>query len=276
MAARSPNRPSDDELRRLYVDERLSSVAIAEQCQVEKITVLRWLRAAGIERRPAGTGLAARGLARPTAEDLQRMLHEEHLGLVGVATRYGVDYTAVGHWCDDYGIPRPTIWQTRRGGKPASEPTEQELCDRIAAGESLRSIERDFDVTRIVLRNRCREYGIDVRRDGWDGGHRLTTADGHRVRSTYELRVDDWLHAHGLAHELEPRYPFDQRYRADFLVQGTFIEVWGVTNNPRYKQRRQWKVEQCARHGLPLIQIGHWQFAKDRRWWKPLENLAAE
>lgn len=201
------------------------------------------------------------------------MIHEECIGLRGVAERYGVDYTAVSYWLDRHGIPRPTIWQTRRGGKPASEPTEQELRGRLAAGESLRSIERDYDVTRMVLRKRCDQYGIEVQRDGWQRGRRFTAADGHEVRSTYELRVDNWLHEHGLAHELEPRYPFDRRYRADFLVANTFIEVWGVTNNPRYTQRRQWKVEQCERYGVPLIQIGGWQFAKGRRWWKPLQDL---
>jgi len=266
-------RPSDAELRRLYVDQRLSAETISKRCDVEKITVLRWLRAAGIKRRPGGNGLANRGIPAPTADDLQRLVHVEHLSYEAIGERYGVDFSAVPHWLDRHGIERPDIWVTRRHGRVATEPTEEELRERIGAGESLRSIERDFDVTRMVIRARCRKYGIEVSRDGWSGGYRLRCADGHQVRSTYEQRVDDWLSRHDLPHTLEPRYPFDRRYRADFLVDRTYIEVWGVTGNPAYTARRAWKIEQCASNGIDLIQINHWQFATGRRWWRPLERL---
>lgn len=273
MPAASKNRPSPEELRALYVDQRLSSLAIAERCQVEKITVLRWLRAAGIERRPVGSGLANRGVEMPTAEELHRLIHVENIGLRGVAERYGVYYTAVGKWLDRYGIERPTVWQTRRRGEIPAEPTEEELRERIAAGESLSAIARDYPVSSTLIRQRCRTYGIEFQRDGWQLGKRFPCADGHLARSTYELRVDDWLFDHGLQHDVEPAYPWDRRYRADFLVGQTYIEVWGVTNNAAYRERRALKIQRCAETGLDLIQINYGQFSRGRRWWRPLEQL---
>lgn len=271
MPAPSPNRPSPEELRELYIDQGLSSLAIAERCGVEKITALRWLKAAGIERRPTGSGLANRGVTPPTAEELHRLIHVENIGLRGVAECYGVYYTAVGHWLDRHGIERPSIWQTRRRGVVPTEPTEQELRERIGSGESLASIARDFPVSSTLIRARCTTYGIEVSRDGWQRGKRFECADGHLARSTYELRVDDWLSERGIEHEVEPPYPWDRRYRADFCVDDAYIEIWGVIGNPAYQTRKAMKIERCAAEGLRLIQINYAQFASGRRWWKPLE-----
>ncbi|MDP9820385.1 hypothetical protein [Nocardioides massiliensis] len=275
MSAAKRSRPNPAELRELYVDQGLSAAAIGARYGVEKITALRWLRAAGVERRFAGRGLAHRGVAAPSADDLRRLIHEENIGLIGVAEKYGVDYTAVGHWLDRHGIERPTIWQTRRRGQVVVEPTEAELRDGITRGETITAIAEQFGVSRRLIRDRCVRYGIEVGRDGWHGGRRFTCVDGHLARSTYEQRVDDWLTEHGLDHEVEPAYPWDRRYRADFLVGSTYIEVWGVTNNPAYAARKAMKIERCAQEGLTLIQVNHGQFANGRRWWKPLEVLSS-
>lgn len=275
MPAASKNRPEPEQLRALYVDQRLTAAGIAEQCHVEKITVLRWLKAAGIERRANGHGLANRGIQPPTTDEMRRMIHEEHIGLSGVAKRYGVDYTAVGHWLDQNGIPRPTIWQTRRRGV-VIDPNEEELRSRLAAGQTLTQIADDLGVSRTLVRDRCSRYGVEPLRDGWQKGKRFTCEDGHLARSTYELRVDNWLTEHGIEHQVEPTYPWDRRYRADFLVGQTYVEVWGVVGNPTYQARRAMKIERCKAEEIDLIQIGHWQFAGGRRWWKPLEQLVGE
>lgn len=248
-------------------------MAIAARCDVEKITVLRWLRAAGIKRRPVGSGMANRGKVMPTAEELQHMIHVENIGLRGVAERYGVHYTAVAQWIDRHGIQRPTVWQTRRRGQTLAEPSEDELRERVGAGESLSSISRDYPVSRSLLRARCETYSIEVPRDGWQRGKRFPCGDGHLARSTYEQRVDDWLFDNLIEHETEPTYPWDRRYRADFRVGETYIEVWGVTGNPAYRERRDLKIRRCAETGIDLIQINYGQFATGRRWWRPLERL---
>lgn len=244
-------------------------------CQVRKITALRWLRAAGIERRPP-SGLANRGVTAPTAEELHDLVHVEHLSYAQIGERYGVDPTAVPYWLTTHNIPKPKVWVTRRKGKTPRLPDEAELRARRQHGESLRSIASTAGVGHATIRRLCDRFDIPVDRDGWVGGLRLPCSDGHEARSTYEQRVDNWLHEHGLTHELEPRYPFDRRFRADFLVGQTYIEVWGVLNNQRYTDRKRYKVAQCAIHGLPLIQINCWQFAKGRRWWRPLLQLLQE
>lgn len=273
MPAPCENRPTDNDLRRLYVDEGWTAQRIADLAGVRKITALRWLRAAGVERRPAGIGLVARGIEPPTAEELRRMIHEEHLGYDGVAERYGVDRTAVPYWLRKHGIPRPEIWSTRRKGREVPLPTEADLRARLAAGQSIVDIGRDYGVSNAPIRRLCDEYGIEVKRSGWQGGRRLVGDDGHELRSLYEQRVCNWLHHNSVEHYLEPAYPWDRRYRADFRVGQTYIEVWGVTENEAYQRRKAMKIERCAEHGIPLIQINPWQFANGRKWWRPLLPL---
>lgn len=201
------------------------------------------------------------------------MVHVEHLSYVAIAAKYGVDPTAVPYWLDKHRIKRPTIWGTRRKGSPTPMPSDAEIRDRLALGHSANSIAADHKATPDLVRKRARELSLDVRRDGWRGGKRYKCADGHEARSVYEQRVDDWLYRHGLAHECEPAYPWGRRYRADFKVDDTYIEVWGVSENAAYQRRRAMKIERCEQVGLPLISINHWQFARGRRWWKPLEQL---
>lgn len=276
MAQVSALKPSRDDLYRMYVDEMLTARQIAEQCKVRHITVLRWLRAAGIERRKGKGAFYLSGGEPPSAEDLRRMIHVEHLGYSGVAAKYGVDMTAVPYWLEKYGIEKPTIWATRRKGVVPPMPSEAELRHRLGLGHSLTTVAAEYDCARSTIAARCQRYGIPVARDGWRGGHRLHCIDGHAARSTYEQRVDDWLYQHGVAHELEPAYPWDRRYRADFLVGQTYIEVWGVRDNDRYAERRRMKIARCRQAGLDLIGINHWQFAAGKRWWRPLERLVSE
>ena len=274
MAAPSPNRPNPTELRRLYLDERMPAQRIADMAGVEKITALRWLKAAGIERRPA-RGLANRGVTEPTAEELRDLVHVQHLSYREIAERFGVDFTAVPYWLDRHDIPKPTVWGTRRNGVPMPRPSDDDLRRMLAEGNSLRSIARELGVASGTVGDWARQAGGSVHRGGWRGDARIVCADGHEARSIYEKRVDDWLHAHGIEHEIEPRYPWDARYRADFRARGVFVEVWGVTNKPCYLERKRMKIRRCEEAGLPLIGIDHWQFAQGRKWWKELERLDA-
>lgn len=271
MGTPCPNRPTNDELRRLYEDERWTSRQIAARFGVDKITILRWLKAEGIEVRPTGRGLAHRGGDIPDAETLHRLVHDEHLSYRAIAKIYDVDFTAVPHWLDLRGVDRPTVWQTRRKGVPAAEPTEQELRQRVASGEPLRAISQDYGVSATVLAIRCRSYGIELLPSSRYGRHTICQ-DGHPARSSYEAAVDDWLSEHGVSHEVEPQYPFDRRYKADFLVDSTYIEIWGVVNSTRYERRRRYKVRQCQAFGLDLVEIEGSDF-NGPRWLRILERF---
>jgi predicted GNAT family acetyltransferase len=275
MAPPSKNKPTKERLSEMYEDSGMSTRQIGKLLGVRHITIRRWLSAYGIPIRPSITpnSLKARGITPPTSDELFAMVHVEHLSYQQIADKYGVDFTSVPHWLTKHGIAKPDIWDTRLKGKRPRIPPADELARIYNTGKSLQSIGESFGVAGSTIRSRLVSAGFQIRKDGWKGGKRYVCQDGHEARSVYEMRVDDWLHAHGIAHSLEPHYPWDRRYKADFLVGDTYIEVWGVSDNDAYARRKRMKISRCEDAGIDLVQINHWQFAKGRKWWKPLERL---
>lgn len=243
-------------LRDLYETQRLTTRQIGERAGVSYMTVQRWLRKHGIAARHAGRGLANRGLPQPTADELRRLVHEEHIPYAEIARRYGATERAVHYWLDSFGIPRSDIWITRRRGYVPPLPSADELRRLyLDEGVSLEEIGLMYGVSEPPIRRLTKKLGIEVKPSGFDGGKRYVCDDGHVVRSIYEKRVDDWLTELGIAHEYEPCLPLDCRYRADFLANGWYIEIWGVIGSDQYAVRHAYKLEIYQRHDAPLIEL---------------------
>ena len=58
-------------------------------------------------------------------------------------------------------------------------------------------------------------------------GIQTLAQDGHVCLSLGEKTIDDFLFSRGIRHEKEPRYR-ESNYRADFLVDGVFVEYFFV------------------------------------------------
>jgi transposase len=259
-------RPLAAQLHRWYVTQLMTTDEIASRCGVASTsTIVRWLREAGVPLRPPGRSVQARGLRTPTAEELRRLVWQEHRPYREIALMYGCDPSAVAHWLNESGIPRPTTWETIRAGTKPDMPTPEVLRARYATGESLRAIADDYTVSWQTIRELATASGVELRPTGWYFGPPINCADGHTVRSTYEKRVDDWLSAHGLAHEIEPTVPYASRWRADFKVGETYIEVWGMAGSATYDERKRAKINWYREHDVALLEIPRWLFDQRSR-----------
>lgn len=265
----APKRPTKETLHELYITGGLSARQIAKRLDVSPTSVKNWLRLYDIPRRPDKPSLEHRGVKPPTAEDLYRMVHMEHLGHREIAERLNISSGSIVQWLRFYDIPRPTAWETRRGGRIPDLP-DRDTLHRLYFDEGLSqvSIAGRYGVSGTIIAGLFREYGLTARPAGFNGGERFTCADGHIVRSTYEQRVDNWLFEQGIPHVYEPPLPFDRRMKSDFLANGWYIEVWGVTGQARYRERKRIKRKLYVERGLPLIQIGADAFAPCRDTWR--------
>ena len=272
---RGKTAPTCDELKKLYLEDALTTRQIGEMYGVSKTSVLRWLKRFDIQKRTPSAGLENRGVTAPTKAELEHMVWTQHLSYPAIAGKYGVDSSAIRHWLIRHDIPRPKVWDTRRKGRHPEPFSIIDVSVRYGSGESVRSIAASYGVSDRPLRDWMDQQGIERRPDGWKQ-KRYACSDGHQARSVYEQRVDNWLYRHGIEHEVEPQYPWDKRYRADFKVGDSYIEVWGVTGSESYNRRKQHKIDMCAKWGLPLIHINHWQFAEGRRFWSKLAPLKSQ
>lgn len=241
--------PDKTTLEFLYCDWKQTTRQIAQHFQVSDGTVGKWLKKHGIAMRPPGPGLANRGVEPPTAAELERMIHVEHLYYREIAQRYGVDQSAVMYWLDRSGIARPVTWYDRHNNPAALA----ELSALYDDGLSLREIGDLHGITRIQVAKLFRDNGISLRKDGWQGGKRFETKSGILVRSTYEQKVADWLCNQTIDFVYEPRLPFSGL--SDFLAHNWYIEVWGVKDSPKYKARQATKQLLYKQHHLPLIEL---------------------
>lgn len=85
-------------------------------------------------------------------------------------------------------------------------------------------------------------------------GIQTIARDGHVCLSLGERTIDEWLFDHGIVHEREPHYP-EGNFRADFLVNGIFIEYFGLSGNADYDAKVDMKKRICRKHGIRIISL---------------------
>lgn len=262
--------PPKDDLIKLYVEQDLNTRDVAKIYNVSDTTVGKWLKHYGIPRRYNRITLAERGITPPTAQELSCMIHEDRLTYAQVASRYGVDQSLVQVWLDRYGIERPKTWHELHNN-PKDVTDMQALYED---GLSLSEIGKKYGTTKGPVGLLFKANAIPVRKDGWQG-KRFKTQRGELVRSTYELKVANWLHEQGVDYVYEPSLPFPDVGSADFLANGWYIEVWGVINSASYQARKELKRAGYAQSGAPLIEIPVHSFETGRNelWIRKLQHV---
>lgn len=101
--------PSKDELEGLYLEEGLSTIALAERYNVRHPTISNWLEKFGIKRRDNSE--AHLGFTKPSREELNRLKIEEKLTTSEMAERYKVNPATVVRWMrrDGIKIKQPSV-----------------------------------------------------------------------------------------------------------------------------------------------------------------------
>ncbi|MDO8663680.1 MAG: hypothetical protein Q7K28_02490 [Candidatus Wildermuthbacteria bacterium] len=83
--------------------------------------------------------------------------------------------------------------------------------------------------------------------------------DGHKCDSFSEKIIDDWLYSNDIEHQRNIPYP-KSLYTADFLINGRFVEFFGLCGElKQYDKNTKLKEKLAAKHRIELIKI----FPKD-------------
>ncbi len=80
--------------------------------------------------------------------------------------------------------------------------------------------------------------------------------DGHQCDSLAEKIVDDWLSARKIHHNIHVPYPWHNGMKCDFWVDGTWIEVFGLSgHNDKYDALKKKKLILVRQYKLKLISL---------------------
>lgn len=85
----------------------------------------------------------------------------------------------------------------------------------------------------------------------------IRALDGHMVRSRGEAMIDGLLYENRIVHAYERLVPIEQTMYCDFFLPqyNLYIEFWGLESNPKYKARKEKKLDMYRQNGLKLIEI---------------------
>lgn len=221
------------------------------------------------------SGLRTKGI-KPTKEFLVDAFYNKNRSLMDIGRELKCDPGAIKWWAREYGIELPKLnpWTQRNLQRGYSRPDKDELQYLYDSGFSLVDIGYLFGTSRQAIKDAFIFYNIIIRSSGW-GNKRFICQDGHKVKSTYERKVCDWLYDHQMPHEYEPVLPFNKYFKSDFLYQNTYIEIFGVIDSDWYDKRKKYKIEQYQIHNLPVIAINYWDFDNGHKdaWIRKLNHL---
>ncbi|QPM68201.1 hypothetical protein [Atribacter laminatus] len=92
-------------------------------------------------------------------------------------------------------------------------------------------------------------------------GIRCIASDGHVCHSIEEQYIDNWLTNHKIKHEREPFYPKHFIYnpsgkrRADWIINGKYIEYFGLSGDKIYDRKVEEKLLLLAENKIDYIAI---------------------
>ncbi len=133
----------------------------------------------------------------------------------------------------------------------------------VAQNKHLREISKIVGVSTPTINNLLKTHGVNTSLHSLFGAP-IATSSGCAVRSSYEYKVSEWLYQNKIPFEYEPR-PFGNKKRSDFLINGTYVEIWGL-DSPRYLENKSQKQKLYKKFNHKLIELYPQDFNSDT--WK--------
>lgn len=213
-----------------------------------------WVRQLGLKAGVKAKTIQNKAGVEPTKELLEHLYWGEWLTYETIGERLGVDFTSIPYWLKKFGILRRTLWETRRG--PGWVDPDQQIVAHLYEAENMSTdaIGKLFKVSGTYIKAVLQRMNIPCRQSGYPNVSHYTAKDGHRVKSSLELQVDDWLFTHNIPHQYEGRIG-ETNLRTDFVVGNIYIEIWGITGHQAYEEKRKRKLDAYEHNNLELLSV---------------------
>lgn len=250
-------KPTNKQLYDWYVVQRKTPKDIGEIIGVSSSTIRTWLNNAEISLR-VGSRALGYTFEKPTGEELKQMYVKERKSSSEIAEIIGVSSTTVVRWLKKKNIPIRTMSEAVfvRHGKNIKKPSKEQL-EKWYIEEMKTTIEIGdlVGVTFTTVREWLSKYKIQKRKSKYGMKYYVNCRDGHKVKSSYERTVDNWLFDKGIPHDYNGLLSESKEYRYDFKVDRWFIEIWGLKDVDFYDKKMDSKIHYYDIHKFKRIDI---------------------
>lgn len=229
------------EIVNLYSNEKWSASKIGKKYGVDTHTILNRLRSLNIKivknRRPKIHNIDMNELIR---------LYSLKISSNDIAKIMNVSESVI----------LRNLHETNINVRPANRPQWKPLPIKTIIkyykdGLSAQLIAKKYNCDTQHVLNKLHENGVETKRTGL--GRVCATKAGETVRSSLEMVVADWLYSHQIEYQYEPKLE-NSRYKADFKINDTFVEVCGIENNLfNYATRLEQKIQFYIDNNLKYI-----------------------
>ncbi len=134
---------------------------------------------------------------------------------------------------------------------------KQEIIKKYQQGHSLYFLAKEYRVSSTTILNYLKKWSVKRRKSAYGHTKCIVCKDGHKVRSSYEAQIDNFLSSNGIAHKTNERIRKNQKYLYDFYIPEVdlYIEYWGLIRYKKYAQKEKKKKSLYRKHNLQLISI---------------------
>lgn len=250
-------KPTNTQLYGWYVIQRKTSKDIGGIIGVSSSTIRTWLNNAEIPLR-VGYGALGYTFEKPARKELEKMYIEERKSASEIAKIVGVANTTVIRWLkkENIAIRSSSEAVFARFGKNIEKPSKEQLekwyIDEMKTTVEIGDI---VGVPFTTVRNWLSRYKIQKRKSKYGMKYYVNCIDGHKVKSSYERTVDNWLFDKGIPHDYNGLLSERNKYRYDFKVDGWFVEIWGLKDVDFYDKKMDSKTRYYDAHKFKRIDI---------------------
>lgn len=190
-------------------------------------------------------------------DELRRLYEEERMSMQAIADHYGCSQSTVRNKLKGFGIELrgPSKTNLDRDADADMRYREKEYLEKwhSEGGLSPRDIADKCDVSPSAVRYWMKKRDIRIESDAL-AAKSYETDRGEFVRSIPEREIANWLHSRGIDYTYEPDLE-EVRMIPDFLVNGYYIEYWGMVTWDEYREQMEKKKQKYDEIGADRVDI---------------------
>lgn len=137
------------------------------------------------------------------------------------------------------------------------EKSKEDIINSYQNGFSTNHLGEKYKISGPTIGKYLKKWGIKMRSAAYGFKGIIPCKDGHKVRSFYEVKIDNFLSSNNINHETNKQIAKGQQFMCDFYLPDykLYIEYWGLKRFSSYNKRKNKKLKLYKKLNLKLLEL---------------------